>query len=515
MFRSLAGRNYRLWFIGAIISNIGGWMQSTTQDWVVLTELTDTNASAVGTTMALQFGPQLLLVPVTGAVIDRFDRRKVLLVTQAALMLLAFGLGILLLAGHAQLWHLYAFALAFGVTSAFDAPARQTFVSDLVSGPNASNAVALNAASFNVARLIGPAVAGGLIVLVGSGWVFIINGVTFLALIGALLAMRERELIRHPRRPREGNALVQGFRYVAGRSDIVIVMTIVFIVGAFCMNFPIFSSTMAVMFGQGAGEYGVLSSILAIGSLTAALLAARRARARLRVVVLSTGALGLAMVVASVMPTYATFAASTVFIGFGTVTLLTTANGYVQTTTDPSVRGRVMALYTAILMGGTLIGAPVIGWVADAAGPRWALAAGAFAAFVALAIGVTWLVVARGLRVTRMPQRPWGFGVALTAATDAIADGDRVTLPTGSVRAVDRAAPEDFSDEVAMTSPIPLPKLPGHPGHQGRPGHPMKHAGGHQAAGGTDRAGHRAERTASGSRPNPAGRREERTRSDR
>ncbi|SFR68610.1 Predicted arabinose efflux permease, MFS family [Agromyces sp. CF514] len=459
MFRSLAGRNYRLWFIGAIVSNVGGWMQSTTQDWVVLTEMTDNNAAAVGTTMALQFGPQLLLVPITGAVIDRFDRRKVLLVTQTVLMLLAFGLGLLLLAGHAELWHLYAFALAFGITSAFDAPARQTFVSDLVSGPNASNAVALNAASFNVARLIGPAVAGGLIVLVGSGWVFLINGVTFLALIGALLAMRERELIRHPRRPREGNALVQGFRYVAGRSDLVVVMTIVFLVGAFAMNFPIFSSTMAVMFGEGAGEYGILSSILAIGSLTAALLAARRSRARLRVVVISVGALGVAMVVASLMPTYATFAASTVFIGFCTVTLLTTANGYVQTTTDASVRGRVMALYTAVLMGSTLVGAPIVGWVADAAGPRWALGAGALASFVSLGIGVGWLVVARGLRITRVPQRPWRFGVAWAAATDAIADGDRVALPTGAVAVVE-AGPEDFSDEVAMTSPIPLPKLP-------------------------------------------------------
>ncbi|GAA1955574.1 MFS transporter [Agromyces allii] len=461
MFRSLAGRNYRLWFIGAIVSNVGGWMQSTTQDWVVLTELTHNNAAAVGTTMALQFGPQLVLVPITGAVIDRFDRRKVLIVTQAVLMLLAVGLGLLLLGGHAQLWHLYGFALAFGVTSAFDAPARQTFVSDLVSGPNASNAVALNAASFNVARLIGPAVAGGLIVLVGSGWVFLINAFTFLALIGALLAMRERELIKHPRRPREGNALVQGFRYVAGRPDIVIVMTIVFIVGAFCMNFPIFSSTMAVMFGEGAGEYGILSSILAIGSLTAALLAARRSRARLRVVILAVGALGVSMVAASLMPTYVTFAASTVFIGFCTVTLLTTANGYVQTTTDPAVRGRVMALYVAILMGGTLIGAPVIGWVADAAGPRWALAAGAFAAFVALAIGVGWLVVARGLRITRAPQRPWRFGVAWAAATDAIADGDRVALPTGSVAAITETDPEDFSEQVAMTSPIRLPKLPG------------------------------------------------------
>ncbi|WP_157426983.1 MFS transporter [Agromyces salentinus] len=464
MFRSLSGFNYRVWFIGALVSNVGGWMQATTQDWVVLTELTDNNAAAVGATMALQFGPQLLLVPITGAVIDRFDRRKVLIVTQSVLMLLAVGLGLLLLGGHAQLWHVYGFALALGITSAFDAPARQTFVSDLVSGPNASNAVALNAASFNAARLIGPAVAGGLIVLVGSGWVFMINALTFIAMIGALLVMRRRELIVHPRAVRDGNPLVQGFRYVGGRSDLVVVLVIVFLVGAFCMNFPIFSSTMAVMFGKGAGEYGILSSILAIGSLTAALLAARRERARLRVVFASAGALGAASLIAAFMPTYETFAASTVLIGFATVTLLTTANGYVQTTTDPAVRGRVMALYVAILMGGTLIGAPTVGWVADAAGPRWALGVAAVAAFVALGVGVGWLMVARGLRVARMPQRRWRFGLAWAASAEAIADGGGVPAPaTGSLATVSgRNDPADFSDEVAMTSPIRLPKLPGH-----------------------------------------------------
>jgi MFS family permease len=487
MFRSLSGFNYRVWFIGALVSNVGGWMQSTTQDWVVLTELTQNNAAAVGATMALQFGPQLVLVPITGAVIDRFDRRKVLLVTQSVLMLLAIGLGLLLLGGHAELWHVYGFALALGITNAFDAPARQTFVSDLVSGPNASNAVALNAASFNAARLIGPAVAGGLIVLVGSGWVFMINALTFVAMIAALLAMRRRELIVHPRPPRNGNALVQGFRYVGGRSDLVVVLVMVFLVGAFSMNFPIFSSTMAVMFGKGAGEYGVLSSILAIGSLTAALLAARRARARLRVVFVSAGALGAASLIAAFMPTYESFAASTILIGFSTVTLLTTANGYVQTTTAPEVRGRVMALYVAILMGGTLIGAPTVGWVADAAGPRWALGVASAAAFIAMAVGVVWLMVARGLRVTHMPQRRWRFGLAWAASAEAIAEGDRVQAPaTGSIGAIgdesdrvrsgDAGSPGDprragdsrysedvdFSDEVAMTSPIRLPKLGGH-----------------------------------------------------
>lgn len=186
-FRSLSVRNYRLWFFGAFISNVGAWMQSTTQNWVVLTELTDNNASAVGITMALQFGPQLLLVPFSGAVADRFDRRKVLLLTQTLLMLLAAGLGILLLSGVAELWHLYSFALGLGIVNAFDATSRQAFVSDLVGNEQLSNAVALNSASFNSARLIGPAVAGVLIAAIGSGWVFILNAASFVAMLGALM----------------------------------------------------------------------------------------------------------------------------------------------------------------------------------------------------------------------------------------------------------------------------------------------------------------------------------------
>nr|WP_082510595.1 MFS transporter [Leifsonia sp. Leaf325] len=489
MFRSLSGYNYRIWFVGALVSNIGGWMQSTTQDWVVLTQLTQNSAVAVGFTMALQFGPQLVLVPFTGLVADRFDRRRILLVTQSVLMLLAVGLGVLLLAGHAELWHLYAFALALGITNAFDAPARQSFVSDLVSGQNTSNAVALNAASFNTARLIGPAVAGLLIVVIGSGWVFIVNAFTFIAMLAALVMLRRDELRLHPKMKRARGQFVQGFRYVATRPDLKVVFVIVFLVSAFGMNFPIFASTMAVEFGEGAGEYGLLSSILAIGSLTAALLSARRSRARLRVVIAATGFFGLAALAASLMPSYATFAVSLIFIGFGTVTLLTTANGYVQTTVPGELRGRVLALYMALLMGGTLFGAPIIGWVADAFGPRWGLGVAAIAATTGFVIGACWMFFSRGVRLVRVPQTRWRFAVASVEAADAIAVGDRVTLPGATrpgVRVTDAAPtasrhplPEDFSDELALTSPIPLPKLPPRDAH----GHGHAHAHGHTRTG--------------------------------
>jgi len=355
-FRSLQLFNFRVWIIGALISNIGGWMQSTAQDWVVLTELTHNDATAMGVTMALQFGPPLVLVGITGWVADRFDRRRLLMVTQTALMALGLTVGILLLTHVMTLPLMWCFALGFGVANAFDGPARQTFVSDVVSRENASNAVALNAASFNTARLIGP----------------------------------------------------------AGRRDLQVVFLMVFLVGAFGMNFPIFASTMALEFGQQANGYGVLSSVLAIGSLAGALLAAQRERARMRVVMFAAGGFGVASLVSSFMPLYGLYAVTLVFVGFCTVTMLTTANGYVQTTTDAALRGRVLALYMAILMGSTPIGAPIAGWVATTFGPRAAIQLGATAGLVACAIGAAWLLSSGrvhrhedgGLRLTIDETRP-------------------------------------------------------------------------------------------------------------
>lgn len=403
MFRSLSIRDYRIWFFGALVSNIGAWMQATTQSWVVLTELTDTNAAAVGTTMALQFGPQLLLVPFSGAVADRFDRRRVLMVTQSVLMLLAAGLGVLLITGQAELWHLYGFALALGVVNAFDTTSRQAFVSDLVGLEQTSNAVALNSASFNSARLIGPAVAGVLIAAIGSGWVFMINAVSFLAVLGALAAIRTRR-VKPPqtgRRESQWRQLSAGFRYVRGRHDLLVIFAMVFLVGAFSMNFPVISSTMAIEFGRGASDYGLLSSVLAIGSLAGALLSARRPAARMRVVIIAVGGVGIVSVIAAVMPSFWTFAATLVFFGLAISTMLTTANGFVQTTAAPAVRGRVLALYMAILMGGTPIGAPLVGAAADALGPRSTLFISAAAGLLAFGIGLAWLFSERKLRFHR------------------------------------------------------------------------------------------------------------------
>ena len=399
-FRSLAGVNYRLWFAGALVSNIGTWMQRTAQDWIVLTELTDNDAVAVGITMALQFAPQLLLVPWSGFVADRFDRRTLLILTNSTMGVLSIGLGTITVLGVAQLWHVYLFALALGITSAIDAPARQAFVSELVSEKNLPNAVSLNSASFNGARLIGPAVAGLLTAGIGAGWVFLINAVTFAATLAALLLLRRGELRLAARATRGPGQLGQGIRYVAGRPDIVVIFAIVFVIGTFGLNFPIVASTMAsVEFHHGAGEFGLLSSVLAIGSVVGALASARRERPRMRTVFLAAAGFGLACTVAAFMPTYWAFAIALVPVGFSAITLVTTANGVVQTRTSPAMRGRVLALYLAIFVGGTPIGAPIVGWVANAFGPRWALGVAAAAGFAAAAIGLGYLVRERGLRL--------------------------------------------------------------------------------------------------------------------
>lgn len=435
MFRSFATFNYRTWFLGAIVSNVGTWMQATAQDWVVLTELTDNDATAMGITMALQFGPPLALVSVTGWVADRFDRRKILLVTQTTLMMLALAVAALLLTGVMTLPLMFCFALAFGMTNAFDAPARQAFVSDMVTVEDASNAVALNSASFNMARLLGPAAAGLLIVAVGTGWVFVINAATFLAMLIALILIRPGELL--PRVKNKGRGgLAEGFRYVWARSDLKVVFVMVFLIGAFGMNFPIFASTMALEFGREADGYGILSSVLAIGSLAGALLAARRDRARVRVLIVAAGLFGAASIVSAAMPTYWTYAIVLVFVGFSTVTMLTTANGYVQTTTDPLLRGRVLALYMAVVMGSTPVGAPIAGWVTDVAGPRAAIVLGGVAGLLAMAIGLAWII---------------GSGRLRRAENSRF----RLTLDETRPISIPRVDPVEFSDEVAAaTTPI-------------------------------------------------------------
>lgn len=418
MFRSLGVFNYRVWFIGALMSNIGTWMQRTAQDWIVLTELTDHDAAAVGVTMALQMGPVLLLMPVSGLIADRVNVRKMLMLTQAVMGALAIGLGLIVLSGAAQLWHVYLFALGLGITSAIDAPIRQTFVAELVTKSYLTNAVSLNSVSFHTARMIGPAVAGGLILLVGAGWVFLLNAITFAATLVALAMIRVSKLWLQPRASRAKGQIIAGFRYVRGRPSIVVIMIMVGLVGTFGFNFAIYISTMAtVAFNKGAGEFGILTSVMAIGSVTGALLSARRERPRMRVIFSSAVLFGVSCVVAALMPTFETFAASLILVGLTSLSFMTTANAAVQTTVKPAMRGRVMALYLAIFVGGTPIGAPLAGWIVNAFGPRWGLGLAAASGLLAAVVCLVWMVRYQNLRVrysTTTPRIRVSYGADVT-----------------------------------------------------------------------------------------------------
>ncbi|WP_460573524.1 MFS transporter [Humibacter soli] len=419
MFRSLSALNYRIWFAGALVSNVGTWMQRTAQDWIVLTQLSHNDALAVGVVMALQFGPQLILLPVTGFAADHLDRRKLLMATQAAMGLLGLGLGILTITGTVTLWEVYLFALALGIAAAFDSPARQTFVGDLVGPKLLGNAVALNSASFNAARLIGPAVAGLLTAAVGAGWVFLINAISFVAVLISLTFMRRDQLHTSTRASRSRGSLVEGFRYVSKRPDLLAIFAMVFLIGTFGLNFPIFVATMAsTVFHKGAGEYGILSSVMAIGSVAGALLAARREKPRGSLLAVAAVIFGIGCIAAAAAPGYWIFGAMLAIVGVASQTFNTTANGVVQLSTDPLVRGRVMAIYMAIFMGGTPIGAPIVGWVADAFGPRWALVVGGASGIAAAAIGIYYMVRFRGMRLAISERR---LRVTFEAPTRGIA----------------------------------------------------------------------------------------------
>ncbi|MDN7180749.1 MFS transporter [Caballeronia sp. SEWSISQ10-4 2] len=399
-FRSLESFNYRVWAGGAIVSNIGTWMQRTAQDWLVLTQLTRHNATSVGVVMALQFGPHLLLLPFTGFAADHLDRRKLLIATQAALGTLALGLGILTVTGWVQLWHVYVFAFLLGSVSAFDAPARQTFVSELVGEADLSNAVALNSTSFNAARMIGPAMAGVLIASVGSGWVFLINAASFVAVLCSLGFLRVGEFHRSKRAARGRGSLAEGFRYVWKRPDLKAILLMLFLIGTFGLNFPIFISTMSVtVFHAGASQYGLLSSIMAIGTVAGALLAARRAKPGIAVLFTGAAIFGAGCALAAIAPSYGFFGLALVVIGVCAQTVTTTTNSTMQLSTEPAMRGRVMAIFLAIALGGTPLGAPVVGWVADTFGPRWALGVAAASGFAAAIVGIRYLAKYRQLRV--------------------------------------------------------------------------------------------------------------------
>ena len=395
-FRSLSQPNYRLFWFGTLLSNIGTWVQRVAQDWLVL-DLTHSSATALGVVTSLQFGPSLLFTAFGGTVADRADRRKVLFATNLVGGLLSLVLGLLVVGGGVELWHVYAVSLVAGCVWAFDVPSRQTFVSELVGQENLPNAVGLNATSFNLGRLIGPAVSGLLIERYGTGPSFIVNAASFIFVLTSL-AMIDPARLHHRERPTDLDEPVwtrmkAGFEYVRGRPELKGLFAHVAVMGTLGMNFQIWTALMARLeFGKSAGAFGLLGTAMAVGSVTGALMAARRKRTPNLDMVTKLG-LGFAVVLAisALMPTYGWYAAALPLCGAAALTVLTTSNATMQLTTDPAMRGRVAGIYFMVFTGGSPIGSPLIGFIAEHVGARASIMVGAVSVAITAALVRRWL----------------------------------------------------------------------------------------------------------------------------
>ena len=390
-FRALRSFNFRVGSAGALISNIGTWMQRVAQDWLVLTQLTHHDASALGIVMGLQFAPQLLLLPWTGSAADRFNQRRLLMITQATMGVLALALGALTVLNVIQLWHVYAFAFVSGSAAALDAPVRHTFITELVGDEDLPSAVSLNSTSFFAGGMVGPAAAGLVIARVGTGWAFLINGISFGAVLISMALFRATEMRTNLRASHSASGFKAGLRYVWSRQDLRGILIMLFLIGTFGWNFPIFISTMAVsVFHTDARGFGLLSSIMAVGTITGALLAGV-SRPQFGSLLAGAAVLGIGCALGAIAPGYWWFAGALVIVGVAALSFTNSTNSMMQLSTEPAMRGRVMALRLAVALGATPIGAPIEGWVANRFGARWALEIGAASGFAA-AIVALWVM---------------------------------------------------------------------------------------------------------------------------
>ncbi|MFC4562799.1 MFS transporter [Nocardiopsis mangrovi] len=418
MFRSLRNHNYRLYASGQLVSNTGTWMQRIAQDWLVL-QISGGSGMALGLTTALQFLPMLLFGLWGGALVDRVDKRRLLIATQAAMGLLALGLGAIATTGTAQVWHVYLFAFGLGLVTVVDNPARQTFVVEMVGRRDLPNAVALNSASFQLGRVTGPAVAGLLIAAIGSGPVFLLNALSFAGVLIGLVRMRPAELDVAERAPRGKGQTLAGLRYVAGRPDLVLLLVMTVFVQLFGANGQTQIALMVNnVFQAGAAAFGVSAAALAIGALSGALLAARRERPRLRTGLIGAFAFGLVQIAAAIMPGYLTFIAVLLPMGIAAMTFTTTLNTTFQLSVDPQMRGRVMSIYMLVFLGVAPIGAPIVGFLADTFGPRVSFAVGGAVTVAVVLIVTALLARSLGVRFRCTPLRRPFLHITRPAPTD-------------------------------------------------------------------------------------------------
>ena len=369
-WRSFRHRNYRILFPANTVSNIGSWAQRIAQDWLVL-ELTNNNGTYLGLVTAVQFAPVLFFSLHGGKLADRFNKRKVLILTNILGGSASLGLGTLVITEQVQLWHVFALAAVLGVSTAIDAPVRQSFTTEVVGQTDLPNAVSLNSANFNAGRLVGPALSGGLIAAFGTGPSFIINGLSYFFVIAALANLNEKAFF-HLDRPKSDGSIREGIAYAKARPDIYVVMLMVFFLATFGLNFQIFNALMATQeFGLGPASFGLMGTFIAIGSLAGAIGSARLERFRNTKFVIKGGIIfSISIMAFSIIPSYSLYILWLPICGFTALTTLVSANSIVQTSTDPAIRGRVMGLYLLIFMGGTPFGSPLIGTSAELIGIR-------------------------------------------------------------------------------------------------------------------------------------------------
>src|SRR5215469_13930195 len=405
-FSSLQTRNYRLFAAGQVVSNTGSWMQRVAQDWLVL-ELTHDSGTALGITTGLQFLPLLLFSLWGGVIADRYAKRSILMVTQAVMGALALILGVLALTGSVRIWQVYLLAFALGMVTVVDNPTRQAFAVEMVGKDGMANAIALNSAVFNLARIAGPAIAGLVIAAAGTPAAFCVNAASYGAVLIGLKMMRPAELHAVPRPPRGSGQLREAMSYVRARPTLWMPLVLIFFVSTFGMNFQVTTALMArTVFHTGAGAFGLASALFAFGALGGALVAARRGRPTLRLLLTTSFTFSLLEIVTGAMPSYLTFLLALVPTGLTLLTVTTAANSSTQLNTAPEMRGRVMGLYMLVFLGGTPIGSPLAGWVAEVYGARMSMIAGGLISVIATVVVACLLARHRGNRMRSYLRPP-------------------------------------------------------------------------------------------------------------
>lgn len=408
-FHSLGLHNFRMLILSMLCAATGMWMQIFAQDWLVLTVLTDHDAAQVGYLTAMQFLPRLFLAPWAGVVADRVNLRRFLQFCQLAVAAIGVILGLLILTGVVALWHVYVLALLLGSVLAFENPARITFVSEVVPADSLANAVPLNSAAFNMARMIGPAVAGLLTDTIGIGWVFAISGIVYLIPALCFALIRVSELYERKRVTKQPGQIREGFVYVWSRTEILIVLAVILVFSSLGLNMQATSAYMAIQVYQiNATDLGLFGLVFALGAFTGSLISARRASPRLRTVIVGAGAFGVAQTLLALAPTYTTFLLLAVPTGILTLIVINAANVYVQLASDEHIRGRVMSLYSMIFLGVSAIGAPIIGLVAAHWGARWSILVGSLSCLAISVITAAWAYRYRksqGIRVSLIDSR--------------------------------------------------------------------------------------------------------------